>query len=88
MPETNTKPRHKATYARDNRKGGWMVRIAGEYPEKFAGREVPVTMMDGTKQIETLSKLIWTGTDDKTGEKVALYTFVPKPREESAPPEF
>lgn len=75
------KPVHKATYARDKRKGGYLIRVAGPYPEKFAGREVPVTTRDGEVHTEKLVALIWSGVDDESGGNVALYSF------ESRPPE-
>lgn len=73
---------HKATYARDKRKGGYIIRVAGPSAMAFAGREVPVTLRNGDEQKETLEGLIWTGLDSESGETVALYSFVPKPREE------
>ena len=82
------KPKHKATYAADKKKGGWLVRVAGEYPEKFIGREVPVTMRDGTFHSEKLTKLIWQGVDSESGDRVALYGFEAKPREPEAELDF
>lgn len=88
-PETDGKAplkegrKHRATYARDNRKGGYMVRVTGPYPERFAGREIPVTTRAGDEHTETLDKLVWAGKDKESGEPVALYTFVSKPREET-----
>ena len=84
---------HKATYARDKKKGGYLVRIAGPTAGVFAGREVPVSMLDGTEHVEKLVKLIWTGVDTgeyggRAGEPIALYTFASKPREADAAPTF
>lgn len=79
--------KHRATYARDKRTGGYLIRVSGPYPERFNGREVPVTTMDGTEHMETLKDLVWTGitpADSKfgtPGERVALYHFEAKPRE-------
>lgn len=73
---------HKATYARDKRNGGYLVRVAGPNANRFAGREVPVTRRDDSEDVEKLDSLIWTGKDTDTGENVALYSFVAKPREE------
>jgi hypothetical protein len=73
-------PLHKATYASDKKKGGWLVRIVGPYPEKFAGREVPVTSKSGESHPEKLTKLIWQGVDNDSGGPVALYHFESKPR--------
>lgn len=79
---TAQKPLHKATYARDKRKGGYLIRVAGPYPEMFAGRDVPVTRKDGSESVEKLDALIWTGVDDETGGRVALYSFVARPRDD------
>lgn len=78
------KRKHRATYAADKRNGGWLIRVAGPTPEKFAGREVPVTMKGGDEHSETLQRLIWKGNDQETGEPVALYTFKAKPKDTSA----
>lgn len=74
--------KHRATYARDNRNGGYLIRVQGPYPEKFAGREVPVVLKSGKEHAEKLDKLIWTGADKDSGERVALYSFVAKPRDD------
>lgn len=76
------KRRHKATYARDKRKGGYLVRVAGPFSDRFAGKEVPVTMKDNSEHFETLDRLVWSGKDKETGENVTLYTFIPKPKAE------
>ena len=79
---------HKATYARDKKKGGYLVRVIGPHATMFAGREVPVTRRDDTETMEKLDGLIWsgidTGTEDQpgTGKPVALYSFVPHPKDE------
>lgn len=73
---------HRATYARDKKKGGYLVRVEGPHASEFAGRTVPVTMKDGTEQTEKLEKLIWSGKDQESGKPVALYAFVAKPKEE------
>ena len=80
--------KHKATYAADKKKGGWLVRVAGPYPEKFAGKDVPVTTRDGAEHMEKLVRLIWTGVDNETAEPVSLYTFLPQPRDETNDAEF
>lgn len=76
-------PLHKATYARDKRKGGYLVRVAGPYPEAFAGRDVPVTRRDGSQSTEKLTGLIWSGIDEDSGDRVALYSFEPRPRDDT-----
>lgn len=74
--------RHRASYATDKKKGGYLIRVAGPDAGAFAGKEVPVSMKDSNEEhMEKLVKLIWSGKDEKTGENVALYTFEAKPRE-------
>jgi hypothetical protein len=75
---------HRATYARDKKNGGYIIRVQGPHCNRFAGRIVPVEMRDGSEHNETLTDLIWTGTDDGeisgyTGP-VALYNFKPQPK--------
>lgn len=82
MPDKETKPLHRATYARDKRKGGYLIRVAGPYPEMFAGRTVPVTRKDASTSDEKLDALIWTGVDDENGGNVALYSFIARPRDD------
>lgn len=73
---------HRATYAKDKKKGGYLVRVQGPQSNHFAKREVPVTLKNGSEQLETLDSLIWTGKDQESGENVTLYSFVAKPKEE------
>jgi hypothetical protein len=73
---------HKATYARDKKQGGYIIRVEGPNAARFEDREVPVTKKDGTESVETLGTLLWSGNDEETGKPVALYTFVAKPREQ------
>jgi len=82
------KRQHKATYARDKRKGGYLVRVEGPHAADFAGRDVPVTRMDNSENVESLDALIWSGNDETTGKPIALYSFIPKPREELAEQQF
>lgn len=77
---------HRATYARDKRAGGYLIRVEGPNANKFAGREVPVTMMNGDEHSEKLTSMIWFGADEKTGKPVALYKFEAKPREDVEEP--
>lgn len=83
MAEPIKSPRlHKATFARDKfNPGKWNIRVEGPNATKFEGKKVPVTMMDGTEQEETLDAPFWSGTDDKTGKPVCLYHFTPAPKE-------
>lgn len=73
---------HRATYAKDKRKGGYMVRVEGPHSNMFVGKSVPVTMKDGTEQTEELTGLVWSGKDQDSGKPVTLYTFKPKPKED------
>lgn len=93
--ETPTAKRlHTATYATDKRTGGYNIRIVGPYPEKFAGREVPVSTKGGQEHTEKLVRLLWSGPDkdpqtgEPTGRNAALYSFASKPREEEPEPVF
>lgn len=79
--KSETGRQHKATYARDKRAGGYLIRVAGPNADRFAGREVPVTMKSDDEHQEQLTTLVWTGTDTESGVKVALYHFEAKPRE-------
>lgn len=89
-PETNdeTPRQHKATYSKDKRSAKYNIRIVGPHANKFAGRDVPVKLSSGDEKIETLTELLWTGTDDGAviatdeGKPVALYAFKQKPRED------
>ncbi len=84
-PPVDTKPvagrAHRATYATDKRKGGYLIRVVGPNAARFKGRVVPVTLKDGKEGKETLSKLLWSGLDLTSGETVALYEFLAKPRD-------
>lgn len=71
---------HKATYAADKKKGGYLVRVEGPHATAFVGREVPVTRKDDSESTETLERLIWSGIDQESGKPVALYSFKAKPR--------
>lgn len=83
MPdEKGAKRSHKATYARDNKKGGYLIRVEGPHASKFAGKDVPVTRMDNSESTEKLNRMIWSGTDKETGKPVALYSFEAKPQVE------
>lgn len=75
------KRQHKATYAADKRKGGYLVRVEGPHAAEFVGREVPVTRRDDTESMEKLTRLIWTGTDEETNKPCALYAFEAKPKD-------
>jgi hypothetical protein len=81
--EKAPKRQHKATFASDKRKpGSYLIRVAGPHASAFAGRDVPVTRKDNSESTETLAAVVWAGIDDESGDPVALYRFVAKPREE------
>ena len=81
---TTTKKReHKATYAKDKRNGGYLIRVIGPHANMFAGREVPVVRKDDSETMETLESVIWAGTDEETGRPVALYKFLAKQRDDA-----
>ena len=88
MPKAKKGGGHKATYARDNKKGVYMIRVQGPKANMFAGREVPVTRMDNSESVEKLTRLVWSGQDKETGQPVALYGFEPKPLDEAEQVEF
>lgn len=73
--------RHKATFAKDKRKGGYLIRIEGPNASAFVNKEVPVTMRNGDEQTEKLVSLVWSGHDANSGKPVALYTFEQKPKQ-------
>jgi len=73
---------HRATYGRDKRKGGYIVRVEGPNCTRFAGRTVPVTLKNGGETEATLDSLIWSGNDQETGKPVAMYSMVAKPPSE------
>lgn len=75
--------KHRATYARDKKKGGYLIRVAGPNAPAFVDKEVPVTLMSGDEHTEKLTKLIWSGIDTESGENVALYTFESRPKEKT-----
>ena len=81
--EKNAERAQRATYASDNRNGGYMIRVEGPNSARFVGRVVPVTTRNGDEHMETLERLIWAGTDKETGKPVALYKFNSKPRDEA-----
>lgn len=83
MAKETAKPAraHKATYAKDKRKGGYLIRVEGPSAGSFVGREVPVTMKDSSEHNEKLVNLIWVGKDKESGKPVALYGFEAKPQE-------
>lgn len=76
--------KHRASFASDNRKGGYMIRVEGPNATAFANRKVPVTRFDGTETVEETKGLIWSGMDKETGKPVALYKFVAHPRVKAA----
>lgn len=86
-PAQTPKRQHKATYATDKKKGGYLVRVIGPHAPDFVGRTIPVTRRDDSESMEKLTRLIWSGTDDGTpdkpgtGKPAALYAFEAKPKD-------
>lgn len=84
--DTSSKGKHRATYARDNRTGKYLVRVTGPHSNKFVKKEVPVTRLDGSTSNETLTKVIWSGVNDDADKgplgPVTLYAFEPRPADE------
>lgn len=91
---TATKPRHRATYAKDKKHpGSYNIRVVGPQSMEFAGRKVPVTRKDGTVQEETLGAAFWSGDDmddngKLTGMTVTLYKFITTPKEKESEAAF
>jgi len=85
MAATKKDRQHRATFATDKRNGGYLIRVAGPYANRFNGRDVPVTRKDGSETTVTLERVIWAGKDRESGEPVALYTFVRQEIEEDIP---
>lgn len=84
MSEPEKKKRqHRATFARDKRAGGYMIRVEGPMANRFEGREVPVTRRDNSESVEKLTNLVWSGDDEETGNPVALYKFEAKKKDEN-----
>lgn len=79
---------HRATYATDKRKGGYLIRVVGPSSNMFVNREVPVLLKSGEQQKEKLTKVIWSGKDKESGEPVTLYAFEAKPRDQGEMVEF
>lgn len=73
---------HKATYAKDKHRGGYIIRVIGPHANRFAGRVVPCVRKDDSEDNETLTDLIWSGKDEESGQPVALYNFAPKPKDD------
>jgi hypothetical protein len=90
--EHSTKGKHRATYARDNRTGKYLVRVTGPHSNKFVGREVPVTRMDDSVSNEKLTKVIWSGVNEDKEKgplgPVTLYAFEARPAEQMDEVEF
>jgi hypothetical protein len=82
---------HRATYARDKKTGGWLVRVVGPQAAEFAGDTVPVSTANGEEHDETLTIMRWSGPDkdpssgELTGRNAALYSFDAKPRTVTKP---
>lgn len=69
---------HTATPAK--LRDGWGARIIGATPAPRSGDTCTVKAASGKTWDATIGKVLWTGTDDKTGQPVALCTTVSDPR--------
>lgn len=70
-----------ATFQRNKRGNGWIVRVVGPHSEAFSYKSIPVTMKDGSTKMVELTNVIWSGyTDDD--EEISLYgiVYAPPPR--------
>lgn len=73
--------RHRATYAKDKYERGYNIRVVGPDAWKMGRRWLPVTRMDGSEAMEFTLERLWKGTDDETGQPVALFALYKQPRE-------
>jgi hypothetical protein len=87
---------HRATWAKDRRNGGYLVRVIGPNANRFGERrvddgskdgiivrrKVPVTLKSGEQKMAELGGVVWTGKDEDTGQPVALYTHIPEQADE------
>ena len=71
---------HRASYAKDNREGGYNIRVIGPHAKKMGNRWLPVTRMDGSENMEFTLGIIWSGTDEDTGSPVALFKMWHAPK--------
>lgn len=76
--------KHKATYAKDKLRGGYSICVKGPNANKFANREVPVTLKSGEENIELLTELQNVSEDTETGEMLAFYKFEKKETSDDA----
>jgi len=84
--EKDDKPKqeHRASYAKDKRYGGYLIRVEGPHSNMFEGREVPVVRKDSVEEtMEKLMGVVWTGKDNKSGKPVTLYRFEQKKTDRS-----
>lgn len=77
---------HKATFAKDNQTGKWMIRVVGPRANRFVGRIIPVLRTSGETVHEECGGVRWFGVDDgqviksDAGKPVCLYEHKAKPR--------
>ena len=71
---------HRASFSRDKNTGGFNIWVEGPNATKFAGKYVPVTLFDGSEQMEKCIKLTWSGVSSLTDKPAAVYTFMKKAR--------
>jgi len=49
--KAKAKRTHKASYATDKKKGGYLIRVVGPYAERFAGRTLSIVNREVTTGI-------------------------------------
>ena len=74
--------KHRATFAKDKVKGGYLIRVIGPHASKMAGRWLPVTKLDNSETMEFAIDLITSGPDEDSGTYYALYSMYRKPKEQ------
>lgn len=77
----STKIIKAATYTK-LRSGDWGIRVVGDKPS--VGMTISVKKRSGDAKSETVDKVIWSGTDDKTGAKIHLCAIAKKAAQASA----
>jgi hypothetical protein len=75
---------HRASYATDNMKGGYNIRVVGPHATKMGKRWLPVTRVDGSENMEFTLGIIWSGIDEKTEQPIALFHMYRAPKSKDA----
>lgn len=74
---------HRATFSRDKYEGGYNVKVVGPAAKRMEGRWVPVTKKDDSEEMRYLLRLVFGGTDDDTGQPMAIYKCWAEPRKDA-----